>query len=112
MPLSAARLRTVVEPPQFEAASGALIIAIGTYLLWAAFNHRHDERTNGRALALVTGNPVPTDDLRLDLRTGERRIDFGASCCGGDGCGDGYYHWFSRGRSCSRSRPTVGTSQA
>ena len=59
--------------PQFEAASGALIIAIGTYLLWAAFNHRHDERTNGRALALVTGMipcPLTTFVLTYALAKG------------------------------------------
>jgi nickel/cobalt transporter (NicO) family protein len=41
--------------PQFETASGTLIILIGAYLLWAAFNHRHDDRTKGRTLALATG---------------------------------------------------------
>jgi nickel/cobalt exporter len=33
--------------PQFEAASGALIIFIAAYLLWAAINHRHDDRSKG-----------------------------------------------------------------
>ena len=41
--------------PLFEAASGTLIIFIGAYLLWAAFNHHHDERSKGRTLALATG---------------------------------------------------------
>ena len=41
--------------PQFEAASGSLIILIGAYLLWAALNHRNSERADGRALAVATG---------------------------------------------------------
>ena len=41
--------------PQFEAASGALIIIIGAYLLWASLAHRHDAVPNGRSLALASG---------------------------------------------------------
>lgn len=41
--------------PQFEAASGVLIILIGTYLLWTSLTHRHDAVPNGRSLALATG---------------------------------------------------------
>ena len=45
--------------PQFEAASGVLIILIGAYLLWGAFNHHHAERSRGRTLALATVIPCP-----------------------------------------------------
>ena len=59
--------------PQFEAASGALIILIGAYLLWAAFNHRKDDRNKGRALALATGMipcPLTTFVLTYALAKG------------------------------------------
>jgi ABC-type nickel/cobalt efflux system permease component RcnA len=43
--------------PQFETASGALIVAIGAFLLWRSLRSGHDAPTkrNGRTLALVTG---------------------------------------------------------
>jgi len=42
--------------PQFETASGVLIILIGAFLLWRASVRRdHAHATNGRMLALVTG---------------------------------------------------------
>ena len=41
--------------PQFEAASGVLIILIGAYLLWTSLTHRHDASPKGRSLALATG---------------------------------------------------------
>jgi len=47
--------------PQFETASGVLIVLIGTFLLWQSFTRRaHADRgdgepRNGRALAFVTG---------------------------------------------------------
>ena len=59
--------------PQFEAASGALIILIGAYLLWAAFNHRNDDRNKGRTLALATGMipcPLTTFVLTYALAKG------------------------------------------
>jgi nickel/cobalt exporter len=59
--------------PQFEAASGALIILIGAYLLWVAFNHRHDVGNKGRTLALATGMipcPLTTFVLTYALAKG------------------------------------------
>ena len=59
--------------PQFEAASGLLIVLIGAYLLWAAFNRRHDEQTDGRALAVATGMipcPLTTFVLTFALAKG------------------------------------------
>jgi nickel/cobalt transporter (NicO) family protein len=44
--------------PQFETASGILIVLIGAFLLWRSGAHAHDHREtagNGRALAFVTG---------------------------------------------------------
>jgi ABC-type nickel/cobalt efflux system permease component RcnA len=43
--------------PQFEAASGALILLIGAFLLWRSLGRGHDVSTkrNGRTLALVAG---------------------------------------------------------
>lgn len=43
--------------PEFEAASGALIVLIGAFLLWraGAFAHEHAPSGNGRVLAFVTG---------------------------------------------------------
>lgn len=44
--------------PQFETASGALIVLIGAFLLWRASAHAHDHgggSGDGRALAFVTG---------------------------------------------------------
>jgi nickel/cobalt exporter len=43
--------------PQFETASGALIVVIGGFLLWRSLASRHDgtAKSNGRMLALVTG---------------------------------------------------------
>jgi nickel/cobalt exporter len=59
--------------PQFESASGALIILIGAYLLWVAFNHRHDVGNKGRTLALATGMipcPLTTFVLTYALAKG------------------------------------------
>lgn len=44
--------------PQFETASGMLIVLIGAFLLWRASAHVHDGHAHsgkGRALAFVTG---------------------------------------------------------
>ncbi|MGE3529276.1 MAG: nickel/cobalt transporter [Methyloceanibacter sp.] len=42
--------------PQFEFASGILIVLIGAFLLWRSLGHRHHAAaTDGKALALVTG---------------------------------------------------------
>jgi len=43
--------------PQFEAASGALVLLIGAFLLWRSLRSEHDVsvKQNGRTLALVTG---------------------------------------------------------
>lgn len=42
--------------PQFEMASGVLITLIGAFLLWrTAAGHGHNEDTDGRTLAFVTG---------------------------------------------------------
>ncbi|MGH6734992.1 MAG: hypothetical protein ACRECX_02775 [Methyloceanibacter sp.] len=42
--------------PQFETASGVLIVLIGAFLLWrAAVNHAHADAADGRTLAFVTG---------------------------------------------------------
>lgn len=41
--------------PQFEAASGVLIVLIGAYLIWTSLTHRHDASPKGRSLALATG---------------------------------------------------------
>ena len=42
--------------PQFEAASGGLIVLIGAFLLWRSLSHRHGTAPgNGRTLAFVTG---------------------------------------------------------
>lgn len=42
--------------PQFEAASGALIVLIGVFLLWRSLSDRHPATsTNGKTLALVAG---------------------------------------------------------
>jgi ABC-type nickel/cobalt efflux system permease component RcnA len=42
--------------PQFETASGALIVLIGVFLLWRSLSDRHAATsTNGKTLALVTG---------------------------------------------------------
>lgn len=58
---------------QFEAASGALIILIGAYLLWISLNHRHDAGPKGRSLALATGMipcPLTTFVLSYALARG------------------------------------------
>jgi len=42
--------------PQFEAASGALIVSIGVFLLWRSLAQGHPATsTNGKTLAFVTG---------------------------------------------------------
>jgi nickel/cobalt transporter (NicO) family protein len=59
--------------PQFEAASGVLIIAIGAYLLWASLSHRHNAVPNGRSLALASGMipcPLTTFVLSYALARG------------------------------------------
>jgi ABC-type nickel/cobalt efflux system permease component RcnA len=64
--------------PQFEAASGLLIVLIGAYLLWAAFNRRHDEQTDGRALAVATGMiPCPLTTFVLTFALTEGVLAFG-----------------------------------
>jgi len=57
--------------PQFEAASGVLIILIGAYLIWTSLTHRHDPK--GRSLALATGMipcPLTTFVLSYALARG------------------------------------------
>lgn len=59
--------------PQFEAASGVLIILIGAYLLWTSLTHRHDCAPKGRSLALATGMipcPLTTFVLSYALARG------------------------------------------
>jgi len=59
--------------PQFEAASGALIILIGAYLLWVSLTHRNDAVPKGRSLALATGMipcPLTTFVLSYALARG------------------------------------------
>jgi nickel/cobalt exporter len=42
--------------PQFEFASGVLIVLIGAFLVWRSLNQSHEvAATNGKALAFVTG---------------------------------------------------------
>jgi ABC-type nickel/cobalt efflux system permease component RcnA len=42
--------------PQFEVASGALIVVIGAFLLWRSLSDRHlAAPANGKTLAFVTG---------------------------------------------------------
>jgi nickel/cobalt transporter (NicO) family protein len=58
--------------PQFETASGAFIMLIGAYLLWAAITHRHSAREGG-TLALATGMipcPLTTFVLSYALARG------------------------------------------
>jgi nickel/cobalt transporter (NicO) family protein len=59
--------------PQFEIASGAFIILIGAYLLWAALTHRHNSAPKGRSLAIATGMipcPLTTFILSYALARG------------------------------------------
>ena len=60
--------------PQFEAASGILIVLIGAFLLWRSLADRHDAtRTDGKTLALVTGMipcPLTTFVLSYALARG------------------------------------------
>ena len=59
--------------PQFEAASGVLVILIGAYLLWVSLTHRHDATPKGRSLALATGMipcPLTTFVLSYALARG------------------------------------------
>lgn len=60
--------------PQFEAASGILIVLIGVFLLWRSLADRHDAtRTDGKTLALVTGMipcPLTTFVLSYALARG------------------------------------------
>ena len=60
--------------PQFELASGALIAAIGAFLLWRALKERRQATpANGKALALVTGMvpcPLTTFVLSYALARG------------------------------------------
>jgi ABC-type nickel/cobalt efflux system permease component RcnA len=41
--------------PQFETASGILIVLIGAFLLWRSLADRHAAATDGKTLAFVTG---------------------------------------------------------
>ena len=60
--------------PQFEAASGILIVLIGVFLLWRSLAHRHDAtRTDSKTLAFVTGMipcPLTTFVLSYALARG------------------------------------------
>jgi nickel/cobalt transporter (NicO) family protein len=60
--------------PQFETASGVLIVLVGLFLLWrASARHDHAHGTKGRALALVTGLvpcPLTTFILSFALARG------------------------------------------
>jgi ABC-type nickel/cobalt efflux system permease component RcnA len=61
--------------PQFETASGILIVLIGTFLLWRSLSSGHDDTTarNGRTLAFVTGMipcPLTTFILTYALARG------------------------------------------
>ena len=60
--------------PQFEAASGILIVLIGVFLLWRSLADRHDAtRTDGKTLAFVTGMipcPLTTFVLSYALARG------------------------------------------
>ncbi len=60
--------------PQFEAASGILIVLIGVFLLWRSLSARHDATTtDGKTLALVTGMipcPLTTFVLSYALARG------------------------------------------
>ena len=60
--------------PQFEAASGILIVLIGAFLLWRSLADRHDAtRTDGKTLAFVTGMipcPLTTFVLSYALARG------------------------------------------
>ena len=60
--------------PQFEFASGVLIVLIGAFLLWRSLRDRHDAApANGKALALVTGMvpcPLTTFILSYALARG------------------------------------------
>ncbi len=74
--------------PQFEAASGILIVLIGAFLLWRSLADRH-ERTSNRRQDAGLGDrhdPLPPDDLRLELCAGARRA---GGRLGGDGSHDG-----------------------
>jgi nickel/cobalt transporter (NicO) family protein len=60
--------------PQFEAASGILIVLIGVFLLWRSLAARHDATTtDGKTLAFVTGMipcPLTTFVLSYALARG------------------------------------------
>jgi nickel/cobalt transporter (NicO) family protein len=60
--------------PQFEAASGILIVLIGAFLLWRSLANRHDAATtDGKTLAFVTGMipcPLTTFVLSYALARG------------------------------------------
>jgi nickel/cobalt transporter (NicO) family protein len=60
--------------PQFETASGILIVLIGVFLLWRSLAERHDATaTDGRTLAFVTGMipcPLTTFVLSYALARG------------------------------------------
>ncbi|HEU4956389.1 MAG TPA: hypothetical protein VFT40_02040 [Sphingomicrobium sp.] len=59
--------------PQFEAASGVLLVLIGAYLLWASLTHRHGSSPQGRSVALATGMipcPLTTFVLSYALARG------------------------------------------
>ena len=60
--------------PQFETASGVLIVLIGIFLLWRALAHNHEATsTDGKTLAFVTGMvpcPLTTFVLSYALARG------------------------------------------
>ncbi|HET7211511.1 MAG TPA: ABC transporter permease [Methyloceanibacter sp.] len=60
--------------PQFEFASGVLVVLIGAFLLWRSLKHRHQAApANGKALALVAGMvpcPLTTFILSYALARG------------------------------------------
>jgi ABC-type nickel/cobalt efflux system permease component RcnA len=60
--------------PQFETASGILIVLIGAFLLWRSLRSEHDTMGgNGRTLAFVTGMipcPLTTFILSYALARG------------------------------------------
>jgi nickel/cobalt transporter (NicO) family protein len=60
--------------PQFETASGVLIVLIGAFLLWRSLaEHHHSTATDGKTLAFVTGMipcPLTTFILSYALARG------------------------------------------
>ena len=97
--------------PQFEAASGALIILIGAYLLWAAFNHRNDDRNKGRTLALATGMiPCPLTTFVLTYALAKGVLASGLLVTAAMAAGMVITIGGVAARSCTRARTTIGAS--